>query len=63
MNKFPKQGTSIVLKKALGALLILSGFVAMTRPNIVTEFWLWDIILALLLFAGAFFLLIAGRQK
>lgn len=63
MTKLPSKGSSIVIKKIIGALLLLSGFATIARPNIVTEFWLWDILLALLLFIGAFFLIIAGRQK
>jgi len=63
MVKFPKPGTSMVFKKTLGALLLLSGFVTLSRPNIITQHWLWDILLALVLFASSYFMLIAGRQK
>jgi len=63
MVKFPKPGTAAPIKKVLGALLLLSGFITIARPNFVTVYWLWDIVLAVLLFASAYFLLIGGRQK
>ena len=63
MNKFPTKGSSIIIKKALGVLLLASGFITLARPNFITNYFLWDVLLSVLLFISAFFLIIAGRQN
>lgn len=58
----PKKGSSIIIKKILGALLAIIGIAIFIELDILMEWEWWSVAVAAILLVSAYFLLIAGRQ-
>ena len=63
MAKTPTKGSAIIVKKVVGALLLIAGFVNLFRPEFIAGAWFWDVGFSFLILVAAYFLLIAGRQN